>query len=425
MSERATDIPPEFAGPPDSAEYRRVLEAFTGIPATEGNRVTVLHNGNEIFPAMLDAINGAERTVDLMTYIYWSGDITRRFADALAARARDGVRVRVVLDAYGTKSMDGWVLPALRQAGVSVLKFRPFLSWKVWEWNLRTHRRVLVCDDEVAFTGGAGIAEEWEGDAEGPGQWRDTHFQVEGPAVDGIHAAFYSTWMEMDEPVFSAEDRFPRRDAVGETCVQVIRAASEPGWNDAALAVAGLLALARERIRLTTAYFRPPAHFVELLTAAVARGVQVDLLVPGPHTEPVFYRWAAEYHYEELLERGVRVWLYQPTMHHGKILTVDGTVALVGTTNFDARSFALNEELGLVLHDPGVTATLDAHFEEDRAASQPLDLATWRERDRAQHAREVLAHVASFGLRGAGASRRDSLVSRPSARQDRGRPDER
>lgn len=405
------DIPPAFAGPPDSAEYRRVLEAFTGIPATEGNRVTVLRNGNEIFPAMIEAIEAAQHSIDFMTYIYWTGDITRRFAEALTARARAGVRVRVLLDGFGTKAMDRQVSAGLSRAGATVETFRPISGWKLWEWNMRTHRRVLVCDDAVAFTGGVGIAEEWDGDAEGPGQWRDTHFKVEGPAVDGIHAAFYSDWLEIDQEVLTAADRFPRRHAVGPSCMQVVRVASQPGWNDAALAVAALLTLARERIRVTSAYLRPPDHFIDLLGAAVARGVEVEVLVPGPHTEPVFYRWAAEYHYDALLERGVKVWLYQPTMYHGKSITVDGIVALVGTTNFDSRSLAVNEQVGLILHDPNLTAILDAHFEQDRARSQALDLATWRERSWEQRARESATHVAMFGLRGGGASRRDSLLS--------------
>lgn len=417
MPHRASDVPPAFAGPSDSGEYRRVLEAFTGIPATGGNRVTVLRNGVEIFPSMLEAIERAQRTIDFMSYVYWSGDITRRFARALADRAEDGVRVRMLLDGFGTRPMDRALHRGLRRSGVMVETFRPLSGWKVWEWNLRTHRRVLVCDDEVAFTGGVGIAEEWEGDADEPGRWRDTHFKIEGPAVDGIHAAFYSGWLELDKPVVDEADRFPERRHVGTSRVQVIRAASEPGWNEAALAVSGLLMLARERIRITSAYLRPPQHFVDMLCAAVERGVEVDVLVPGEHTHPAPARWAAEYHYEELLERGVNVWLYRPTMHHGKILTVDGIVALVGTTNFDARSLALNEQIGLVIHDPYVTATLDVHFDDDRAVSEGLDRTAWRDRGLPRRAREVSAHVATFGFRGGGASRRDSLLSRPVLRR--------
>lgn len=409
MSDDTVERPPAFTGPVDPGEYRRVLEAFTGVPATEGNRVEVLRNGVEIFPAMLEAIEGAERTVDLLTFIYGAGEISRQVAGALADRARAGVRVRVLLDAFGARGMPDTLVARMRRAGAQVERFHP-LSWKVWRWNVRNHRRVLVCDDAVALTGGAGIAGEWMGDARHPGERRDTHFKVVGPAVDPIHAAFYADWFEVPRPVFDAADHFPHRERAGAAAVQVVRAASQPGWNDAALALRALIALARERIRVTTAYFRPPAHFVELLCDAVRRGVEVEVLVPGPHAEPVHYRWAAEYHYDRLLEGGVRVWRYRPTMQHAKIVTVDGTVAMVGTSNFDARSFAVNEQIDLLVHDRAVTSTLDEHFAEDRERSDLLDRATWAARGRAQRGRELTAHVATFGLRGGGATRRDGLA---------------
>ena len=419
MGKPMADVAPDVAGTRDGAAYRRVLEGLTGIPATEGNRVTVLRNGNEIFPAMLAAIEAAERSIDLMTYIFRTGDIARRVTAALAARARAGVRVRVVLDAFGSRPMEDRMVAELRSAGAMVEWFRPLSRWKVWTWNLRTHRRVLVCDDEVAFTGGVGIGREWEGNAANPQEWRDTHFKIEGPAVDGVHAAFHSDWLEGDHPIVTETDRFPAQRPVGNATVQVVRAASQPGWNDMAVAVSGLLALARERVRVTSAYFRPPRPFVDLLCAAVERGVDVQVLVPGPHTHPALHRWAAEHHFEELLERGVRVWVYQPTMHHGKILTVDCTAALVGTTNFDARSLALNEQVGLVLHDADLTATLDEHFDEDRSASVPVDLSAWRQRGRLRRYREMAAHGATFGIRGAGASRRDGLLLRRDTGPDR------
>ncbi|MGI8575561.1 MAG: phospholipase D-like domain-containing protein [Egibacteraceae bacterium] len=401
--------PSAFEGPVDSATYRRVLEAFTGILATEGNRVAVLRNGVEIFPAMLEAVERAERTVDFMTYIYWTGEITGRFAVALADRARAGVRVRVLLDAFGTRQMDDRLVDDLCGAGAVVEKFRPATSFKPWRWNMRTHRRVLVCDDTVAFTGGAGISEEWMGDADRPEHWRDTHYAVEGPAVDAIHAAFTSDWLEVPQPVFDGADRFPEHRAVGSVPLQVVRAASQPGWNDAALTIRALIALARERIRITSAYFRPPRHFLDLLYEAVERGVTVEVLVPGPHAEPVVARWAAEYYYQELLAHGVTIWSYQPTMHHGKIVTVDGTVALVGTSNFDARSLAINEQIGLVIHDADITATLDEHFAQDCAASERIDPESWDRRGWGRRGREAVAHIGTFAPRGGGAARRGGL----------------
>lgn len=398
-------------GGADPAAHRRVLETLTGVPATDGNRVAVLRNGEQIFPAMLGAISAAQRTIDLMTYVYWRGGIARRMAEVLGERARAGVRVRLVVDAFGAKPMDDALVAGLSQAGAVVEVFRPLRGWKVWKWNMRTHRRVLVCDEQVAFTGGAGIAGEWEGNARNPREWRDTHFRVEGPAVDGVHAAFLSDWLELDHPIVTEADRFPEHGRRGSSSVQVLRAASQPGWNDVAVALAGLLVVARRRIRVTSAYLRLPRYFLSLLREAVRRGVDVDVLVPGRHCHPAHYRWAAEYHYEDLLDGGVRVWHYQPTMHHAKIVTVDGLVSLVGTTNLDARSLAINEQVGLLVHDADVTAELDGHFEEDLGHSERVDPAAWAHRGTRQRLREQASHLATFGVRGAGASRYDGLLT--------------
>ncbi|WP_370323841.1 phosphatidylserine/phosphatidylglycerophosphate/cardiolipin synthase family protein [Euzebya sp.] len=393
---------PETTTP--TATHRQVLEAITGIPATEGNRVDVLRNGVEIFPAMLEAIRSAERSIDLMTFIYWTGDISDAFADALAERARAGVRVRVLVDGFGARTMAAGARSRMRDAGVVLETFRPFSSLKVWRWNVRTHRRVLVVDSTVAFTGGVGIAAEWEGDADDPTCWRDTHYRVEGPAVDGIHAAFRSDWIETPHALVDESDEFGVREPAGTSAVQVIRASSQPGWNDSALALHALLTVAVDRIRVTSAYFRPPAFFLDLLCHAPGRGVDVEVLVPGPHTEPVHYRWAAEHHYARLLDHGVRIHAYEPTMLHAKVVTVDRRVAFVGTTNVDARSLALNEQIGLLVHDPDVVATLDAHFVDDRAHSRTLDAATWRDRPLTHRLRSAATHLATFGLRGSGAA---------------------
>ena len=384
---------------------RRLLETFTGVPATEGNRVDVLRNGVEIFPAMLEAIHRAERTVDFLTFVYWGGEIAGQFADALCERARTGLRVRVVLDSFGANRMDPAQRDQMRRAGVQLVAFRPLTSWKIWKTNMRTHRRVLICDEQVAFTGGVGIAQEWvDGDGAGgiPG-WRDTHFRVTGPAVAGIHAAFLGDWLESEYPLLGSQDRFPPQRQAGESVVQVVRGASQLGWNDMAITILGLLELAQRRIRITSAYFRPPSSFRQAVIATARRGVDVDVLVPGPHTEPVHYRWASEWHYEELLDGGVTIWHYQPTMHHAKIMSVDGELALVGTTNFDARSIALNEQIGLVIHDPNVTHVLDRHFDEDLRRSRRINPQRWAERGWPVRAKQFLAHELTYPLRGAGA----------------------
>ncbi len=388
-------------------ERRRLLESFTGVPATEGNRVDVLRNGGEIFPAMLDAIEAAEHTIDFMTFVYWRGEITRQFAEAFAERARAGVRVRVLLDGFGAHAMDPRQRDQMREAGVQVVEFRPLRSWRLWQLNLRTHRRVLVCDGRVGFTGGVGIAQEWVDGGHGsntPG-WRETHFRITGPAVAGIHAAFLSNWLENDHRTLGYDDPFPPHDTGGDSTVQVIRGSSQLGWNDTAIAIRALLEVAEERIRVTSAYFRPPPSFRAAMTAAVDRGVAVEVLVPGPHAEPVHYRWAGEYHYRELLDGRVDIWHYQPTMLHAKTMTVDGELALVGTTNFDARSVAINEQVGLVVHDPEVTAVLDQHFEQDLADSRRVDPTEWERRPWSRRALQLAGHALTYPIRGAGAVR--------------------
>src|SRR5690606_17200742 len=204
------------------AHYRRALEATLGIPFAEGNSIRVLRNGKEIFPALLEAIEQAEHTIDFLTYVYWTGDIAERFADALIRKARQGVDVDVILDAFGAKQMNRQLVQKMEQAGVTVCWFRP-MTWRLWRFDNRTHRKILVCDGAVGFTGGVGIAEEWEGDALNPSQWRDTHIRVEGPAVHGIHAAFLGNWSEMGRTVKLRDEAFPKLQGRGDAAVMSLR----------------------------------------------------------------------------------------------------------------------------------------------------------------------------------------------------------
>lgn len=275
----------------DGARARRVLEAALGIPATEGNAVERLRNGERIFPSMLAALRRARHSIDLTTFVYWQGDIARQVADVLCERARAGVRVRVVLDAFGAREMDGALLEAMRGAGVHILWFRPARQAITDPDDIghRTHRKVLVVDEELAFTGGVGIAAEWEGDARDPSEWRDSHFRIRGPAVDGLRAAFLDDWLEADDqPLFDAADRFPDDVAAGDQVVQVVRGEAEHGHSDIALLKHVLLTLAQRRVRLTSGYFSPEEELVERLCETAARGVEIELLIhrPGPDGVP-------------------------------------------------------------------------------------------------------------------------------------------
>jgi cardiolipin synthase A/B len=372
---------------------RRVLEGLLGVPGTEGNTVDVLRNGDEIFPAMLDAIATAEHTVDFCTYVYWTGDIADRFAQALSQRATAGVRVRVLLDAVGAMQMSRELIQEMEDAGCDVRWFRQVRNTKPSGLNRRTHRKVLVCDEDVAFTGGVGIAGEWEGDARGPDEWRDTHFRVRGPAVDGLRACFVSDWAETGAGLFDERDRFPEQPRGGPSTVQVIRCPSVIGWSEIATVVTALLQVAKERVHLTTAYFVPDEHMLKLLADAAQRGVEVHVLMPGEHTDKRIVQIAGEADYEALLEAGVKVWRYRPTMIHAKILTVDGIVACVGSANYDPRSFGLNEEANLVVFDADVVEILDRHFAEDLERADQVDAEEWQQRGLVQRAAEAVTQV--------------------------------
>lgn len=390
-----------------------ILSGITGSPVLQGNAIELLRD-SAILPAMLDEISRAERGIDLMSYVWWAGPIADRFAERLADRAQAGVRVRVLLDSIGSRRMPRRHIEAMRNAGVQLEFFRPRWSWKVWQLNLRTHRRVLVVDDEVAFTGGVGIAQEWAGTEEAPA-WRETHLRVRGPAVDGIHSGFYSDWVETPYPPVDEIDRWPERETVGDVDAQVLLASSQSGWNSMALALRALIGTAQERIRITTAYFRPPRHFRRLLSEATEAGVEVDVLVPGGvhHPEPFLARDAGRHHYAELVELGVRIHEYQPTMMHAKVFSVDGEVGMVGTTNFDARSLALNEQIAVILHDARLVAELDEHFEADLADSRTVDPDGWSRRGLAVRAWHWLGHAATFPIRGAAATKRGRILGAP------------
>ncbi|MER6181801.1 phospholipase D-like domain-containing protein [Streptomyces sp. NPDC001652] len=384
-----TGAPGEASAEDRVARIRRRLERLIGIAATEGNALTVLRNGDEIFPAMLTAIRSAEHTVDMMTFVYWKGDIAREFAQALAERARAGLRVRLLLDGFGSRLIETDQLEAMERAGVQVAWFRKPLYLSPLKQNHRCHRKVLVVDEETAFTGGVGIAEEWCGNARNPHEWRDTHVEVRGPAVDGIAAAFAQNWAECHDELFNERDRFIGHRPQGDAIVQVVRGSASFGWQDMQTLIQVMLASAEERFRLATAYFSPDSYFIELLCAAARRGVEVEIVLPGPHTDKRVCQLAGQHFYENLTACGVKIYQYQPTMMHTKVITVDRVAALIGSTNFNRRSLDHDEEVMLAVLDPKFTATLDEHFDADAAASELIRAGRWKRRSLLQRAREV------------------------------------
>lgn len=343
--------------------WRSQLATRLGVPFTDGNRVDLLCNGREIFPAMLSAIRQAESNVDLLSFAWRRGEIADEFARVLAQRARAGVTVRVVLDGFGAEDADRASLSRMEEAGVHLRLFRRSPRWRFWELNHRCHRRVLVCDGRVGFTGGVGIAEEWTGDGRTTGSWRDTHVRIRGPAVAGLHGAFFDTWSEV--AALDGGTATPQHACEGDTPVQVIRGSGAVSHNDVADLFRLLFRLAGRRLRISTAYFVPDEAFGDLLCDAARRGVAVDVLAPGPNVDKRVGRLAGEKEYASLLEAGGRIHHYEPSMFHAKTVTVDGQVAVVGTANLNARSMGLDQEVEAVVLDDEIVASLDRIFERD------------------------------------------------------------
>ncbi|WP_432071136.1 phospholipase D-like domain-containing protein [Streptomyces sp. AA1529] len=368
---------------------RRRLERLIGVAATEGNALRVLRNGDEIFPAMLRAIREARHTIDMMTFVYWQGEIAHEFAHALGERARNGVRVRLLLDGFGSRPIEKSLLADMERAGVAVQWFRKPMWVSPFKQNHRCHRKALVVDERTAFTGGVGIAQEWCGDARHPGEWRDTHVEVRGPAVDGVSAAFAQNWAECHDELFDEADRFVEQDTPGTALVQVVRGSASFGWQDMQTLLRVVLESARERVRLCTAYFTPDDYFVDLMSRTARRGVRVEILLPGPHTDKRVSRLGGRHVYDDLLRAGVRIAEYRPTMMHAKVVTVDGIVALTGSTNLNRRSLEHDEEVMLAVIDERFTATLDDHFTADWADAERITAGRWRRRPGTERLKEA------------------------------------
>jgi cardiolipin synthase A/B len=378
----------------DAGVTKRMLEAVLGVSVSSGNRIDVLRNGDEIFPAMLEGIDAAERSIDFLTFIYWNGEIGERFAEHLSARARAGVRVRVVLDAAGAWELDTSLVEGMQAAGCDVRWFRPIKARGALQANNRTHRKLLICDETIGFTGGVGIADEWSGDARGEGEWRDTHFRVQGPAVSGLRGAFFDNWAETGtDLVERGVDTFPEHGCPGEVDVQVVKGVAEAGNSDVWNLFRVLIDCADDCIRICTAYFTPDVEITRRLKEAAERGVHVQVLVPGPHADKRFVQVASEAGFEELLEAGVSICTFLPSMLHAKVMTIDGSLAVVGSANFNRRSTQYDDEVVMVIFGDAMTALLDRHMDEDLARAEPIDLEDWEQRGLLQRVQEKAVSV--------------------------------
>ncbi|MDR8389669.1 phospholipase D-like domain-containing protein [Aliifodinibius sp. S!AR15-10] len=375
--------------------YQQVLESSLGIPFSNQNAIEVLKNGDEIFPAMLKAIDEAEHTIDFLTFVYWSGDIAVRFAEALSRKAREGIEVRVILDSFGAAFMPDELYQKMDQSGVQIEWFRPFTQWKIWKTDNRTHRKVLICDNKIGFTGGVGIAEEWEGDARNPDEWRETHFRIEGEAVFGLHAAFMENWIETGRPLLVDRDwNSWKTDASSEgAAVQVVRTSASVRWSDIVMLYHTLISMARERIQITTAYFNPHKVIVDLLKKKAREGVKVDIMMPGRHIDKRVAKIAGEDSFQPLLDAGVTLWYYQKTMLHSKIICIDDAVSCIGSANFNHRSMLKDDEINLVVIDPKLSEMLNKHFRMDLGDCDKVEESLWKRRSLFRRSLETVTNL--------------------------------
>jgi len=384
------EMPP---GPqPGTEAFARLVTAMTGAPLRVGNRVQIMRNGATL-DAMVEAIASATETIDCSSYIYWPGATADRFSEAFVERARAGVEVNLVLDGYGSAKLDEAHLQRLRQGGVKVSIFRPPRWYTLKKLNNRMHRRILVVDGALAFAGGVGIADVWNGNAEDPEHWRETHLRIEGPAVLDLFGAFLETWTEATTGLLVGTHIAQPEPIDGGVALQVTRSTPTGGATAATELFYAAIPGARERLWLTTAYFAPDRTFEDVLCAAARRGVDVRVMVNGAEVDKEAARKAGQRSYGKLLGAGVRVFEFDRTMLHAKILLVDGNWANVGSGNFDSRSLDLDLEINVAVIDAVLVGELSGHFLEDLESSSEIDLARWTKRSLRTRAAENATEV--------------------------------
>ena len=379
--------------PIDDPQFLRSMGFLLGPAIIPGNQVQTLVNGDEIFPAMLTSIRGAKKSITFETFIYWSDAIGQSFADALSERASAGVRVYVLLDWVGSVKMKAKYLDEMRAAGVKIQQYHPLRWYHLSRMNNRTHRKLLVVDGGVGFTGGVGIAEQWTGNAQDPAHWHDLHYRVEGPVVAQMQAAFMDNWMKTSGTVLHGEDFFPALIPIGAASAQMFKSSPTEGSESMRLMYLLSISSARHSIRIANAYFVPDDLTVESLIDARKRGVDVQILLPGKHIDTELVRKASRERWGKLLETGVQIFEYQPTMLHTKLMVIDDLWVSVGSTNFDNRSFRLNDEANLNVLDREFALRQNAIFAADLKQARPISYGEWKHRPWSE---KLMAHSAAL-----------------------------
>jgi cardiolipin synthase len=377
-------------------QFARAMGSLLGPSLVQGNATATLVNGKQIFPAMLQAIHSAKKTINFETYIYWSGTIGREFTDALTERARSGVQIHVLLDWYGSDRIDMAYIEAMKKSGIHVVRYHPFHILDPGSYALldhRTHRKIMVIDGAVGFTGGVGIADLWRGDAQGPGHWRDNHYRVTGPVVAQLQAAFLDNWIQTTGEALTGDPYFPPLEPVGSELAQVCKSSWTGGAENMQLMFLMSVTAAAKDIRIASAYFVPDKLTRRTLIAASKRGVRVRIIVPGRHIDQQIVRSASRANWGEMLSAGIQIYEFPHTMLHCKQLVVDDLWTSIGSSNLDTRSFRLNDEANLNILDAQFAAEQSRLFDEDLSRSERVTLEQWKGRPFLEKLTDGLASI--------------------------------
>lgn len=375
----------------DSEEFLTTIAGATGSPFVPGNNLQILNNGDEFFPVMLDEVRRAEMSITMEAYIYWAGQIGMKFAEALSERARAGVRVKILLDAIGSSDIGDEIIKMLESAGCQIAWYNPIRWYTLGRINHRTHRKSLIIDGRVAFTGGAGIADEWLGNAEDEHHWRDIQIRLEGPAVTPLQTGFAQNWLECTRELVSGPLYYPVHERAGELSVLTIMSSPVTGASNARTLYYLSITSARRSIYIANPYFVPDPAALDTLIDAKKRGVDVRVMVSSDKNENWLSRRNAVRLYGRLLEAGVMIMEYEPTLLHHKTMVVDGLWATIGTSNFDSRSFAHNEENNVCFYNRPLAEELDEIFARDMLRCKRITLEDWRRRGLFWKIQEVIA----------------------------------
>ncbi len=387
------EVPGIVVGEPS---FFRTIEAHTDAPIVGGNRIAVLLNGDETFPTMLRDIRAAKSSITFAQYLYEGGSIARELAQAFAERGRAGVKVNILLDDHGSGSAPSDILDIMKQGGCEVEFFRRIdaagivFPWKLLRYNYRSHRRVLVIDGRIGFTGGYGISDAWTGDGRTPDHWRDTNARIEGPLVRFLQAAFAESWLETTGIAIGGEDYFPRLETVANVTGQIVKSSPTGGSFQNYMLFLLSINSAKKSIFITNPYFIPDDVMTEALVKAAGRGVRVDILLPGKIDSQLTYT-ASRSHYGPLLLGGITIYEYKASLLHAKTIVVDGVWATIGSTNFDNRSFALNQEINLTVYDRGIAQRLEQIFADDLKYAERITYERWQSRSLYERVMEMFA----------------------------------